>query len=151
VNDPPENMLAIAERVGLKYLQLHGEESAATVSRLGRTLPVIKAIRVRDSFRASQLRRFKRGPAFLLDGFHASRRGGTGKTFNWEAARRANRAGHIFLAGGLTPDNIGEAIRVARPYAVDVCSGVEAKPGKKDPALIASFMQAVRAARRKKR
>jgi phosphoribosylanthranilate isomerase len=151
VNESVDNVLAIAQRVGLKYLQLHGEESPATVSRLRRALPVIKAIRVRASFRASQLRRFKPTHAFLLDGFHPSRRGGTGKSFNWAIARRANRAGHIFLAGGLTPENIGEAIRVARPYAVDVCSGVEEKPGKKDPALIASFMQAVRVARRKKR
>jgi len=151
VNEPAENMLAIAWRVGLTYLQLHGEESPATVSRLRRTLPVIKAIQVRDSFRTSQLRQYQHGAAFLLDGFRTSQRGGTGKTFNWAVARRANRAGDIFLAGGLTPDNIGEAIRVAQPYAVDVCSGVEAKPGKKDPALIASFMQAVRVARRKKR
>ncbi len=151
VNEPTDKMLAIARRVGLRYLQLHGEESPETVSRLGRTLPVIKAIRVRNSFRTAQLRQFKHGAAFLLDGFHSSQRGGTGKTFDWEIARRANHAGHIFLAGGLNPENIGEAIRVAQPYAVDVCSGVEAKPGKKDPALIASFMQAVRVARRKKR
>jgi len=151
VNEPPQSILAIAQRVGLSYLQLHGEESPAAVSHLRRTLPVIKAIRVRNSFRASQLRRFKPGAAFLLDGFHVSERGGTGKTFNWAIARRANRAGHIFLAGGLTPENIGQAIRVAQPYAVDVCSGVEARPGKKDPALIASFMQAVRVARRKER
>jgi phosphoribosylanthranilate isomerase len=124
VNEAAENILSIAQRVGLSYLQLHGEESPAAVSRLRRTLPVIKAIRVRNSFRASQLRRFKPGAAFLLDGFRASQRGGTGKTFDWVVARRANRAGHIFLAGGLTPENIGEAIRVARPYAVDVCSGV---------------------------
>jgi phosphoribosylanthranilate isomerase len=151
VNEPTDKMLAIARRVGLRFLQLHGEESPATVAKLRRSLTVIKAIRVRNTFSTAQLRQFKPGGTFLLDGFHVSRRGGTGKTFNWAVARRANRAGHIFLAGGLTPENIGEAIRVARPYAVDVCSGVEAKPGKKDPALIASFMQAARVARRKKR
>jgi phosphoribosylanthranilate isomerase len=151
VNEPTDKMLAIARRVGLRFLQLHGEESPATVAKLRRTLTVIKAIRVRNSFSAAQLRQFKPRGTFLLDGFHVSRRGGTGKTFNWAVARRANRAGHIFLAGGLTPENIGEAVRIARPYAVDVCSGVEAKPGKKDPALIESFMQAVRVARRNNR
>ena len=96
----------------------------------------------------SELSRYKNASAFLLDGFDRHRRGGNGKSFRWDIARHAKRAGHIFLAGGLTPDNIGEAIRSARPYAVDVCSGVEAKPGKKDPAAVIDFIRAARAAQK---
>jgi phosphoribosylanthranilate isomerase len=148
VNESEERMLAVARWTGLDYLQLHGEESPGTVARLKRTLPVIKAIRVRDSFSTRHLVPYKHATAFLLDGFDRRRHGGSGKTFRWDIARRAKRAGRIFLAGGLTPENIGAAIRSAKPYAVDVCSGVEAKPGKKDPVLLKNFMRAVREAQK---
>jgi phosphoribosylanthranilate isomerase len=148
VNEPEEKMLAIARQTGLNYLQLHGEESPTTVARLRRTLPVIKAVRVRNSSSIAKLARYKHVAAFLLDGFDRRRLGGSGTSFDWEVVRRAKPAGHIFLAGGLTPGNVARAIRSAKPYAVDVCSGVEAKPGKKDPALVKSFVRAVRAAQR---
>jgi phosphoribosylanthranilate isomerase len=151
VNEPEEKMLQIARAVGLDYLQLHGNESPELVSRLKPAFPVIKALRVQKSFRPAQLAQFKRASAFLLDGFRPHRYGGTGKTFNWGVARRANRNGRIFLAGGLTPQNVADAIRAARPYAVDVCSGVEARPGKKDPARVKAMMQAVQNLRRKSR
>jgi phosphoribosylanthranilate isomerase len=149
VNERDNDILKIARQVGLDYLQLHGEESPATIAHLARTVPVIKAIRVRDSFRPDELAGYKHVSAFLLDGFHRRRRGGSGKTFRWNLALRAKRAGHIFLAGGLTPENVSEAIRSAKPYAVDVCSGVETKPGKKDASLVTNFMRAVRTAARK--
>ena len=148
VNESEERMLAVARRTGLDYLQLHGEESPGAVARLKRTLPVIKAIRVRNSFSTRQLIPYKHATAFLLDGFDRRRHGGSGKTFRWDIALRAKRAGHIFLAGGLTPGNVGAAIRSAKPYAVDVCSGVEAKPGKKNPVLVKDFMRAVREAQK---
>lgn len=148
VNETENKMLTIVRRIGLSHVQLHGEESPETVARLQRTLPVIKAIRVRKSFSTSELSRYKNASAFLLDGFDRHRRGGSGKSFPWDIARRAKRVGRIFLAGGLTPANIGEAIRSARPYAVDACSGVEAKPGKKDPAAVKKFMRAARAAQK---
>jgi phosphoribosylanthranilate isomerase len=151
VNAPEDKMLAIARSVGLDYLQLHGEESPELVARLKRSYPVIKAVRVRNSFRPAQLTPFKRAAAFLLDGFHTRRHGGTGRKFDWSMARRARSNGRIFLAGGLTPLNVAEAIRAAGPYAVDVCSGVESKPGKKDPARVESLMRAVRAAQRRQR
>ena len=135
--------------MGLDYLQLHGDESPEQVARLKRNFPVIKAIRVRDSFRPKQLNSFGRASAILLDGFDARSHGGTGKTFNWNLARGSNGSRRIFLAGGLTPENVAEAIRVARPYAVDVCSGVEARPGRKDPARIVALMWAVKAAEAK--
>jgi phosphoribosylanthranilate isomerase len=151
VNETEANMLAITRRVGLDYLQLHGDETPEQVTRLKREIPVIKAVRVRDSFRRTQMDSFGGASAILLDGFDARRHGGTGKTFNWNLARRSNSSRRIFLAGGLTPENVGEAIRVARPYAVDVCSGVEARPGRKDPARIVALMWAVKAAEAKQK
>jgi phosphoribosylanthranilate isomerase len=79
----------------------------------------------------------------LLDAFDADRLGGTGKTFDWNAAREAKRYGPIILAGGLTPENVGQAVRVVRPYAVDVASGVESGPGIKDSAKLRAFFAAV--------
>jgi phosphoribosylanthranilate isomerase len=150
VNEPEKSMLAIARRVGIRYLQLHGDESRELVVRLKRKIPVIKAIRMRDSFRRSQLADFKQATALLLDGFDKSRYGGTGKTFDWNLARSKNGM-RIFLAGGLAPENIGEAILKARPYAVDVCSGVEARPGRKDPARLVALMSAVKSAEGKRK
>ena len=150
VNETEERILEIAREVGLDYLQLHGEELPSLIRRLEQFLPVIKAVRARKSFRPAQLSRYKRASAILLDGFDGHRRGGTGRTFDWELARRSKSYGRIFLAGGLTPENVGEAIRMARPYAIDVCSGVEKSPGKKDPGRMRDFMRAVRSTTRRK-
>jgi phosphoribosylanthranilate isomerase len=150
-NESEEAMLEIARSVGLDQLQLHGDETPAMVARLarnGRRLrvikSVIKALRVKKTFRASQLDAYRRADAILLDAYSRKARGGTGKTFDWQAARRAKGHGRIFLAGGLTPENVGEAIRTARPYAVDVCSGVESRPGKKDARRMKSLVKAVK-------
>jgi phosphoribosylanthranilate isomerase len=150
VNETEEKTLEIARAVGLDYLQLHGDESPEAARRLQRSFPVIKAVRVRDSFRPAQLARFRHCAAILLDGFHHRSRGGTGKVFRWDVVKRARKHGRIFLAGGLTPDNIAEAICTAQPYAVDVCSGVEAMPGKKDAARLAALMRAARGAGKRK-
>lgn len=151
VNEDETKMLQIAHTVGLDYLQLHGEESPAVVACLARSLPVIKAIRVRKSFRPAQLARFKGATEILLDGFHGGQRGGTGKTFKWEIALRSKKYARVFLAGGLTPENIDEAIRTAKPYAVDICSGVESKPGKKDPKKLKQLAQAICDAQKRKK
>jgi len=151
VNESEPKMLEIAHAVGLDALQLHGDEPPEMVARLKEKFPVIKAMRVRKSLGAREIGRFKGASAVLLDGFDSRRRGGTGKTFDWDVARRAGRYGRVFLAGGLTPENIGEAIRAARPYAVAVCSGVEAKPGKKDPARMRNLMREVRIAQEETR
>ena len=149
VNESEQTMLEIARTVGLDALQLHGDETPAMVARLKRSFPVIKAIRVKQSLAVGQLQIYKAATALLLDGFDAHRRGGTGRTFDWEIARRAKKYGRVFLAGGLTPENVGEAIRAARPYAVDVCSGVEARPGKKDLARVRNLMRAAKDAQKK--
>ena len=151
VNESAERTLEIAEIVGLDRVQLHGKESALTVERVGRSVPVIKALRVQKSLRASQLARFKHASAVLLDGFHPGQWGGTGRAFDWRFAQHATRRGgaiKVFLAGGITPENVAQAIRTAKPYAVDVCSGVEAKPGKKDPKRLKLFMREVQKARK---
>lgn len=149
VNEKEESMLSTARAVGLDYLQLHGDESPALVSRLRRSFAVVKAVRVRKSFRAAELRRFKDASAILLDGFDRRLRGGTGKTFDWSRARGTRRRLRIFLAGGITAENVRDAVRAVQPYAIDVCSGVEAAPGKKDPAKIKALMRAVNGAHRK--
>ena len=144
-NESEERMLAIAQSVGLDQLQLHGDETPEEVARLRRHMHVIKALRVKKPFRAAQMAGYKRADAILLDAYSRKARGGTGKTFDWRIARQAQRAGRrIFLAGGLTPENVGEAIRTARPYAVDVCSGVESRPGKKDAAKMRGLFRAVK-------
>jgi phosphoribosylanthranilate isomerase len=150
VNESEDKILDIASTVGFVHLQLHGDESPATVGRLSRIFPVMKAIRVRKSFRPAQLARFKHAQAFLLDCFDANHWGGTGKTFDWRLVPRKKGDARIFLAGGITPENVGDAIRAAKPYAIDVCSGFESKPGKKDPKRMKAFMQAVREAQTSK-
>jgi phosphoribosylanthranilate isomerase len=151
VNEKEAKLLEIAGRVGLDFVQMHGEENLSAIERVRKSLPVIRALRVNGAFRPVQLAPFKRAAAILLDGLDARIRGGTGKTFDWSIARRCSAHARIFLAGGLTSENIGEAIRVAKPYAVDVCSGVEAKPGKKDVRKLRQFMSEVRAAGRRRR
>ena len=126
-------MLEIARTVGLDHLQLHGDESPATVARLGRSLRGDQGgarAEIVSARRSSRVQARQRDPARWLRSQRARR---NGQDVRLADRARAKRHGRIFLAGGLTPENVGEAIRAARPYAVDVCSGVEAKPGKKDP------------------
>jgi phosphoribosylanthranilate isomerase len=147
VNEKPARVAQIAREVGLSEVQLHGEEAADAIAELRRAVPVIKAIRVRGPLSATEWKQFADADALLLDGFDKRARGGTGKTFDWKIARRVGGKRRIFVAGGLDAENVAEAIRVARPYAVDVCSGVEsASPRKKDAKRIAALMAAVRTA-----
>jgi phosphoribosylanthranilate isomerase len=149
VNESEAEMVSIARDVGLHFVQLHGDEPPQLVSQLRRTVPVIKAVRVREGFRTAELARFTKASAFLLDGFDSKRRGGTGKRVDWNLAKRVGRKRRIFLAGGLTPENAAEAVNAARPYAIDVCSGVESRPGKKDAARMQALLQAVRPVRKR--
>ena len=147
VNWPPLVVAALARALRLHTVQLHGGESPGEVAALARTHRVIKAVRVGRGFRAAGLARFHRADAILLDGFARGLHGGTGRTLDWNLARAAWRYGRIILAGGLSPENVAEAIRVAEPYAVDVASGVEARPGRKDPARLRALFAAVESAR----
>jgi phosphoribosylanthranilate isomerase len=103
---------------------------------------VLHAIAVWKGFKPELLQHLKAN-AFLLDAFDPALHGGTGKTFDWSVAREAKKFGTIILAGGLTPENVGRAIREVEPYGVDVASGVESAPGIKDPAKLRAFFAEV--------
>jgi phosphoribosylanthranilate isomerase len=129
---------------GLNILQFHGDETPEYC----RQFPVMtmKAFRMRDRESLKKLKEFTTD-AWLLDAYVKDARGGTGASFNWDLAIEAKELGRpIFLAGGLTPDNIGEAVRKVRPYGVDVSSGVEVSPGKKDHAKVRAFIKAAKEA-----
>ncbi len=142
--NPSEELIVKALESGMDTLQFHGEETPEQCRRW--PVKVIKAFRVEDESSLLACRPFDR-EAWLLDSFVEGSAGGTGKTFNWELAARA-RQWHpwIILAGGLHERNVGQAVRAVRPYAVDVSSGVELKPGKKDLEKLAAFIAAARAA-----
>ncbi len=143
VDEDPEKVREIAARVGLDTLQLHGTETPDVCAAFD--LPVIKSIKVRGPESLADLGRY-RVAAFLLDTHvpGAAAPGGSGQTFDWSLAARAREAGPVILSGGLTPENVEEAIRQARPYAVDVASGVETD-GEKDPVKIRAFVARVNA------
>ncbi len=143
VNPTEEAVIRALGECGLNMLQFHGDESPEFCTQFG--VMSVKAFRVRD---AESLRPLPDFPtdAWLLDTYSAEQAGGTGKTFNWDLALEAGKLGKpIFLAGGLTPDNVADAVRRVRPFAVDVSSGVESSPGKKDHARVRAFIKAARA------
>jgi phosphoribosylanthranilate isomerase len=124
----------------LDYAQLHGTETPEAVTTLmGRGFGVIKALRVRDGRTLVELERYK-ATAYLLDAYVPGQPGGTGHGFDWTLAVQAKTHGPIVLAGGLTPDNVAQAVRTVCPWAVDVSSGVEAAPGRKDPDKVHRFI-----------
>jgi phosphoribosylanthranilate isomerase len=144
VNAKPSEINSLHAFVRFTGAQLHGDESPSIVSEVSRTVPVVKAFRVAADFPLSTLDKYHDAFAFLLDGSRTGQFGGTGASADWNVARRAVAAHRIILAGGLTPENVGAAIRSVRPYAVDVASGVESKPGKKDHARMKEFVDEVR-------
>jgi len=142
VNAPEELVLRAIGECGLNLLQFHGDEAPDYCTQFG--LMSIKAFRIKDRASVDGMAEY-RTDAWLLDAYTADKVGGTGARFNWELALEAKRLGRpIFLAGGLTPENVAEAVRFVQPYAVDVSSGVEAAPGKKDHARVRAFVRAAR-------
>lgn len=141
VNEKPEIVRQIMSECGLSYAQLHGEESPEYCADLKR--PVIKGIRVRTREDVANLSSY-RAHAILLDTYVEGLVGGTGTTFDWGLAIEAKAWGPVILAGGLTPDNVGEAISRVQPYGVDVSSGVEISPGVKDHAKVKAFVENVK-------
>ena len=126
--------------VGLHAVQLHGNETPDYCSMIQR-VKVIKTFRVDSNFRVDTLRGYGSG-TFLLDGCAP----GTGRSFDWELAFGANAFGSIIIAGGLTPDNVSNVVSTLHPFAVDIASGVESKPGKKDYDKMRRFIEAVQRA-----
>jgi phosphoribosylanthranilate isomerase len=145
VNEELDTVRSIMDLCGLALAQLHGDETATYCQELSR--PVIKALRLRDRGSFLALAEFGgragvRG--FIVDTFSETSYGGTGQITDWALAAEAAKTATIVLAGGLTPANVAEAIRAVRPYGVDVSSGVESVPGKKDHGKIRAFLDAVR-------
>lgn len=141
VNEEPAKVNTIADQCGLDLVQLHGEESPDYCVAVKRR--IIKAFRVKDATSLDAMANY-RVAASLLDAWSPAAHGGTGTVFNWEIAARAATSHCIILAGGLTPENVAEAIATVKPYAVDVSSGVESAPGKKDAGLVSRFIKATR-------
>ena len=142
MNPSEEEVRRVVAECGIDTLQFHGEEAPEFCRRFG--LRVIKAFRVRD---AESLRATHAYPteAWLLDSFVAGQSGGTGERFDWDlAADATRRSRQVILAGGLTPENAAAAVLKVRPYALDVSSGVESVPGKKDPAKVRAFIAAAK-------
>ena len=127
---------------GLRAAQLHGSETPDYCNRVREScrVPIVKAFRVKDRHSLSRISEYKVS-AYLLDTYVKGKKGGTGETFNWDMAKEAKEYGRIIMAGGLTPQNVAQAIRHVEPYAVDVGSGVEASPGRKNHAKIKAFIE----------
>jgi phosphoribosylanthranilate isomerase len=142
VDAPEDTVMRAIGDCGLSMLQFHGKESPGYCAQFG--LMSVKAFRIRDAESLKELADYPT-EAWLLDAFVADKLGGTGEKFNWELAIEAKKLGRpIFLAGGLTPANVADAVRTVHPFAVDVSSGVEATPGKKDPAKVRDFIAAAK-------
>ena len=141
VNEDRDAIQRVIQECGLSLVQLHGDESPGDCFTLGH--PVIKAIRLRSRDDIVLMGRYAvRG--FVLDASVAGVWGGTGETIDWRLAREATRQGPAILAGGLTPDNVGRAVAEVEPFGVDVSSGVEISPGKKDHEKVRRFILAAR-------
>ncbi|HYW71414.1 MAG TPA: phosphoribosylanthranilate isomerase [Pyrinomonadaceae bacterium] len=146
VDEPIESVIDIANTTGIDTVQLHGDESPAFCEELNTRdgLSVIKALRVRERFNSLDALQYPVA-AILLDAFHNTLRGGTGLTVDFEVARETRQqVPRLFLSGGLSPENVADAIRQVNPYAVDACSLLESAPGKKDTARVRAFVAAVR-------
>jgi phosphoribosylanthranilate isomerase len=142
VNPPADLVIQAISECQLNILQFHGDEPTEFCTQFG--LMSMKAIRIRDESSLAHLENYQTD-ALLLDAHSPNGLGGTGERFNWDFAVAAQRFGKpIFLAGGLTPENVAAAVQQVRPFGVDVSSGVESAPGKKDPAKIKAFVVAAK-------
>lgn len=136
-----DQISACKAQTGIACVQLHGDETPELLARL---LPhAYKAIRVRDEGSLAEARRYG-GRHILLDAYVPGQAGGTGARFPWELAVELAKERHVTLAGGLDPDNVAQAVAGVRPFCVDVASGVELSPGKKDPAKVRAFIVAAK-------
>jgi phosphoribosylanthranilate isomerase len=144
VNESPSRVREIMAFCGLDLAQLHGDESPDDCEAI--TPRAIKAIRLRDETNLAVAETYRdKVRAVLLDSYVKGRRGGTGTTLDWDLAARGLKLGiPVILAGGLNPGNVRRAVSAVRPFAIDVNSGVEERPGKKSPALVDRLMEIVR-------
>jgi phosphoribosylanthranilate isomerase len=143
VDPSRDEALRAAEASGIQVFQLHGNEPPALAASL--PLPVVKAIHVADASSLAAMASYEVS-AFLLDSA-SSGYGGSGAAFDWDLAREVASSATVVLAGGLTPENVGQAVRRVRPWGVDVASGVESAPGVKDETRMTAFVRAAKEAR----
>jgi phosphoribosylanthranilate isomerase len=141
VNEDRRRISEIVSDVGLNAVQLHGDETPEFCAGLG-SIKIIKAVRVADDFDCASISRY-RVSMILLDTSVKGSYGGTGEGFDWRRAIEAKRYARIILAGGLRIENVAEAIASVKPFAIDVCSGVESEPGRKDAGKLRRFMAEV--------
>lgn len=142
--DSPKSVLNIANEAGITALQLHGDESPDYCRELARERYVIKSLAVANDFDLQTVADYE-VEAIMLDTKHFALRGGTGQVFDWSIAREVNSVvPKLFLAGGLSPENIEEAIETVRPYAIDACSALEDKPGRKNHDRMRDFVETAR-------
>jgi phosphoribosylanthranilate isomerase len=141
VNQSVDELKYMKREIGFDLFQLHGEEEPDYCRELGNS--VIKAMRVKDRINQDDIDSFP-VQALLFDAYSTEDFGGTGRSFNWELLKRIAVSKSVILSGGLTPENVAEAIDIVSPYAVDVSSGVEDYPGKKNPVKLKAFIKAVR-------
>ena len=141
VNQPREEVLATASHAGVSVIQLHGDEEASAYADCG--FRVIKALPVGPGFTMAAVDGLPAEMTMLLDAFDPVRRGGTGQRIEWSVAAAAAARRQTILSGGLGPDSVQEAVRVVKPYAVDVSSGVESMPGVKDESKLRAFFAAL--------
>lgn len=144
VNENQRKIKEVAQRCSLDCIQLHGQESPEYCQSLF-PLKIIKSIRIKDEKSLKEIKSYFLVKAILLDTFLEGKAGGTGITFNWLLAKKAQKAGiPIILSGGLSPENVQKAIELVKPFAVDVSSGVESYPGKKDKKKLEAFIKIVK-------
>lgn len=138
VNAPIDVVNATVDQCGIDIVQLHGDETPEYCAQVRRR--VIKAFRVKDVSSLDPIANYLVA-GHLLDAYSPKEYGGTGLTFNWDVAKLAKQYGPVILAGGLTPENVRQAVEEVAPYAVDVSSGVERAPGVKDEAMVREFIR----------
>ena len=144
VDAEPEEVLETAREVGLDLAQLHGDETPEMVAAIrGAGLPVMKALRVRNAEALAEIQSYG-ADLIMLDAWSARSRGGTGETFDWGLAKSVKGRGNIVVSGGLTPENVREAIEFFEPYGVDASSSLEEKPGKKSGERLRRFVRAAK-------
>ncbi|HEU4493479.1 MAG TPA: phosphoribosylanthranilate isomerase [Rubrobacteraceae bacterium] len=144
VDAEPDEVLQIAREVGLNLAQLHGDETPETLAAIRNAgLPVMKALRVRNTEALGALERYE-ADLFMLDAWSARARGGTGETFDWGLAKSVKGRGNIVVSGGLTPENVREAVEFFEPYGVDASSSLEERPGKKSGERVRRFVRAAK-------
>ena len=152
VNAELDEVAAVVDACSLSIVQLHGDEGPAYCAEVARRTgaKIVKAVRARDKASVRALYAYRDRVDFhMIDAYVEGEHGGTGETFAWDlVAERKSSQLPLILSGGLTPDNVGDAIEQVRPWAVDSASGTEAEPGRKDPAKVTAFMRAVEQASR---